>query len=311
MEHRIKSRWARALWVCLLIVGGTGVSPAQELNCTVNLNYDQLFAQQKTDVQTMDQLKNYMSDFMNSTRWTNDQFAPEERIKCKLNVNLIRSVTQGSYEANAQLIVTRPVFNSTYETVLFTFVDRNFNFTYLPNNPMFFNENNYTDELPFTLAFYSYIVLTLDYDSFSRQGGSPFLQKAFNLTNLARNASPFQKAWGSNGDTRNRYWLIENLMSQQFLPFREGMYAYHRLGLDTITETPAQARKRAMEMLTTMKQVAQLRPGAVVVNSFFDAKSEEFYNLMREASPDERQQAYTLLSSLDPTKTELYRKLIQ
>lgn len=228
-----------------------------------------------------------------------------------MNINLIRSVTQGSYEANAQLIVTRPVYNSTYETVLFTFVDRNFNFTYLPNNPMFFNENNYTDELPFTLAFYSYIVLTLDYDSMSKQGGSPFLQRAFNLTNLARNASPFQKAWNSSGDTRNRYWLIENLMSQQFLSFREGLYSYHRLGLDTVTETPGLARKKAMEMLTTMKQVAQLRPGAVVVNSFFDAKSEELYNLLREASPDERQQAYTLLSALDPTKTELYRKLIQ
>lgn len=99
-------------------------------------------------------------------------------------------------------------------------------------------------------------------------------------------------------------------MSQQFLPFREGIYNYHRLGLDTVTETPGLARKKAMELLTTMKQVAQLRPGAVVVNSFFDAKSEELYNMFREASPDDRQQAFTMLSSLDPTKTELYRKLI-
>lgn len=307
----MKGYWIRWGVLFCLLVGQVTAVQAQELNCTVNLNYDQLFAQQKTDEQTMSQLKTYMSDFMNNTRWTNDQFAPEERVKCKLNVNLIRSVTQGSYEANAQLIVTRPVFNATYETVLFTFVDRNFNFTYLPNNPMFFNENNYTDELPFTLAYYSLIALTLDYDSFSRVGGDPFLQRAFNLTNLARNASPFQKAWNSNGDTRNRYWLVENLMSQQFLPFREGLYNYHRLGLDTATETPGLARKKGMEMLTTMKQVSQLRPGAVVVNSFFDAKSEEFYNMFREASPDDRQQVFTLLSALDPTKTELYRKLIQ
>jgi hypothetical protein len=275
------------------------------------LNYDQLFAQQKTDVQTMDQLKAYISDFMNTNRWTNDQFSQEERIKCKLNINLVRSVTQGSYEANAQLVVTRPVYNSTYESVLFSFVDRNFNFTYLPNNPMFFNENNYTDELPFSLAFYSYIILTLDYDSFSKQGGSQYLQRAFNLTNLARNSSPFQKAWNSSGDTRNRYWLVENLMSQQFLPFREGIYSYHRQGLDVITETPALTRSKVMEMLATVQQVAQLRPGAVVVNAFFDAKSEEIYNLLREASTEDRQKAYTLLSSLDPTKTELYRKLIQ
>ena len=307
----MKNNGKRWSILVLVILNTLGTSWAQELNCTVNLNYDQLFAQQKTDVQTMNQLKTYMSDFMNNNRWTNDQFSPEERIKCKLNVNLIRSLTQGSYEANAQLIVTRPVFNSTYETVLFTFVDRNFNFTFLPNTPMFFNENNYTDELPFTMAFYSLIALTLDYDSFSKTGGTPYLQRAFNLTNLARNASPFQKAWNSNGDTRNRYWLVENLMSQQFLPFREGLYNYHRLGLDTATETPGLARKKGMEMLTTIKQVAQLRPGTVVVNSFFDAKSEEFYNMFREASPDDRQQVFTMLSALDPTKTELYRKLIQ
>lgn len=306
----MKSGWIKWGVLFCILLSGTLRTQAQELNCTVNLNYDQLFAQQKTDEQTMNQLKIYVSDFMNNNRWTNDQFSPEERVKCKLNINLIRSVTQGSYEANAQLIVTRPVFNATYETVLFSFVDRNFNFTFLPNTPMFFNENNYTDELPFTLAFYSLVALTLDYDSFSKTGGSPYLQRAFNLTNLARNASPFQKAWNSNGDTRNRYWLVENLMSQQFLPFREGIYNYHRLGLDTVTETPGLARKKAMELLTTMKQVAQLRPGAVVVNSFFDAKSEEFYNMFREASPDDRQQAFTMLSSLDPTKTELYRKLI-
>jgi len=284
---------------------------AQELNCTVTLNYDQLVAQQKTDEQAMSQLKIYISDFMNTTRWTEDQFTQAERIDCKLNINLLRSLSQGVYEANAQLIVTRPVYNSTYESVLFSFVDRNFSFKFLPNNPMFFNENNYTDELPFALAFYANIVLTLDYDSFSKLGGSPYLVRAFNLANIAANASAFGKAWRTNGDTRNRSALVENLMSQQFLPFREGIYSYHRLGLDAATETPGLARKKGMELLNAAKQVQQLRPGAVLLNSFFDAKSEEFYNLMREASPDDRQQAFTLLSALDPTKTELYRKLIQ
>jgi hypothetical protein len=309
MERGIKHKWVGWVALWLLLAGTPG--RAQELNCTVNLNYDQLFAQQKTDAQTMSQLKTYITDFVNNTRWTNDQFAPEERIKCKLNINLIRSVTQGSYEANAQLIITRPVFNSTYESVLFTYVDRNFSFTYLPNSPLFFNENNYTDELPFTLAFYAYVALALDYDSFARQGGSQYIQRAFNLATLARNSSAFQKAWASGADNRNRYWLIENLMSQQFLPFREGLYTYHRQGLDTVTETPAESRKKVLEVLTTIRQVSQLRPGTIVINSFFDAKSEELFNLMKEASPEDRQQAYTLLSAMDPAKTELYRRLIQ
>lgn len=283
----------------------------QELNCTVNLSYDQLFAQQKTDAQTMNQLKTYISEFMNNTRWTNDKYEQTERIKCKLNINLTKSLTQGSFEGNAQLIVTRPVFNSNYESVLLTYVDRNFNFTYLPNNPMYFNENNFTDELPFVLAYFANIALALDYDSFSKQGGSTFIQKAFNLVNIASNSSPNGKSWASGGDTRNRYWLVENLMSQQFAPFRDSFYNYHRLGLDAVTETPGLTRKKVLETLSSVKQIFQLRTGSVLINSFFDAKGEEIYNIMKEASTDERQQAFTLLSSMDPAKTEMYRKLVQ
>ncbi|KAA0989288.1 DUF4835 family protein [Dyadobacter sp. UC 10] len=282
---------------------------AQEFQFTVNLNYEQLVAQQKTDPQSMNQLQSYMNEFLNNTRWTNDQFTKEEKIKCKLNVNLTRSLAQGSFEGNAQLVVSRPVYNSNYETVLFTYIDKNFTFTYLPNTQLYFNENSYTEELPYILAFYANVALIFDYDSFSKMGGSPFVQKAFNLVNQARNASPNKRGWDSGGDSRNRYWLIENLMSQQFTPFREGMYKYYRQGLDVATQNPAETRAKVLEFLATLKEVNQLRPASVVVNSFFDAKSDELYKILIEAQPDERAKAYTLLVSLDPTKTQLYQRL--
>jgi len=282
---------------------------AQEFQFTVNLNYEQLVAQQKTDPQSMSQLQTYMNDFLNNTRWTNDQFAKEEKIKCKLNVNLTRSLAQGSYEGNAQLVVSRPVYGSTYETVLFTYVDKNFTFTYLPSTQLYFNENSYTEELPYILAFYANIALIFDYDSFSKMGGSPYVQKAFNLVNLARNSSPNKRGWDSNGDSKNRYWLIENLQSQQFTPFREGMYKYYRQGLDVATQNPAETRAKVLEFLNTMKEVNQLRPASVVVNSFFDAKSDELYKIMIEGLPEQRVQAYTLLVNLDPSKTQLYQRL--
>lgn len=282
---------------------------AQEFQFTVNLNYEQLVAQQKTDPQSMSQLQTYMNDFLNNTRWTNDQFNKDEKIKCKLNVNLTRSAAQGSYEGNAQLIISRPVYNSTYETVLFTYVDKNFIFTYLPTTQLYFNENSYTEELPYILAFYANIALIFDYDSFSKMGGSPYVQKAFNLVNQARNSSPNKRGWDSNGDTKNRYWLIENLMSQQFTPFREGMYKYYRQGLDVATQNPAETRAKVLEFLNTIKDVNQLRPASVVVNSFFDAKSDELYKIMIEGLPEQRAQAYSLLVGLDPSKTQLYQKL--
>jgi hypothetical protein len=282
---------------------------AQEFQFTVNLNYEQLVAQQKTDPQSMNQLQTYMTDFLNNTRWTNDEFTKEEKIKCKLNVNLTRSSTQGNYEGNAQLVVSRPVFNSSYESVLFTYIDKNFTFTYLPSTQLYFNENSYTEELPYILAFYANVALIFDYDSFGKLGGSPYVQKAFNLVNQARNSSPSKKGWDNSGDSRNRYWLIENLMSQQFTPFREGIYQYYRQGLDIATQNPEETQARVLGFLNTIKEVAQLRPASVVINSFFDAKSDELYRIMIEAQPEERTQAYNILVSLDPTKTQLYQRL--
>lgn len=296
----------------LLLLAAAGFQSsvfAQEFQFMVNLNYDQLVGSQKTDPQSMTQLQTYMNDFLNNQRWTNDVFKKEEKIKCKLNISLTRSPAVGNYEGNAQLVISRPVFNSNYETVLFTYVDKNFSFTYLPTTQLYFNENNYTEELPYILAYYANIALIFDYDSFSKLGGTPYVQKAFNLANLARNSSANKRAWDSNGDSRNRYWLIENLNSPQFLPFREGTYSYYRQGLDVATQNPVTTRTKVLDFLTTIKEVAQLRPNSVVVNSFFDAKSDELLRIMMEANPEEKRKAYAILSNLDPTKTQFYQKL--
>ena len=284
---------------------------AQALQFTVTVNSEQLFAQQKTDPQTISQLQTYMNDFLNNEKWTDDVFTKEEKIQCKLNINLTRSLAQGSYEGNAQLVIARPVFNSNYETVLFTYVDKNFIFKYLPNTPVYFNESSFTDDLPYMLAFYAYTALIFDYDSFSKLGGSPYIQKAFSLVNQARNASTNKRGWDSGGDSRNRYWLIENLMSQQFIPFREGMYKYYRLGLDVATQNPNETKANVLSVLNTIRDVAQLRPASVVINSFFDAKSDELYKILIEATPEQRTQAYTILVNLDPSKTQKYQNLSQ
>lgn len=300
-----------SILVCICIGLFSGNVSGQAFHFIVTLNSEQLLTQQKTDPQVMNQLQTYMNDFLNNTRWTDDIFTKEERIKCKLNVNLTRSPTQGNYEGNAQLVISRPVFNSNYESVLFTYVDRNFTFNYLPSTQLFFNEASYTEELPYILAFYAMTALTFDYDSFSKLGGTPYMQRAFNLVNQARNGSANKRGWDAAGDSRNRYWLIENLMSQQFSPFREAMYSYHRLGLDMATQNPNQTRAQVLAALATIKEVAQLRPASVVVNSFFDAKSDELFKILIEANPDQRNEAYSLLVSLDPSKTQVYQKLTQ
>ncbi|MEZ0610603.1 DUF4835 family protein [Fibrella sp. WM1] len=296
------------LSVCLL---AAHLAPAQELNCTVNLNSDQLVAVQKTDFSYFSQLKTVISDLMNNRRWTNDQFGQNEKINCTLTVNLLRSETQGVFQGNAQLTVSRPVYGTNYQTIILSYVDRGFNFSWLPTQPIFYRENQFSDDLTQILAFYANIILAVDYDSFSRQGGNPYIQRAYQVVNLAQASSPNQSDW-SNTDNgrRNRFWLVENLQSQQVIPFRDGFYNYHRLGLDAFASNPVQARKYTMDLLTNMRQITLQKPGAVLLNSFFDAKSDELLNIMAEGTRDERKRAFDLLSFLDPSKTENYRRLL-
>ena len=282
---------------------------AQELNCQVTVNSDQLFAQQKTDFSYVDQLKGIITEFMNNRRWSNDQFAVSERINCSLNINLVKSLQQGAFEATAQIVVTRPVYGTNYETTIFSYVDRSFNFFYLPTTPVFFRENQYSDDLTSMLAFYANVILAVDYDTFSKQGGNPFIQRAYTITNLAQQGSP-NGGWQTGGDRRNRYWLIENLQNQQLLPLRDGIYTYHRLGLDAFAVNPVQVRKQTLALLNSIRTIGLQLPNSVLINSFFDAKSQELYNILYEGTPAERKQAFELLSFLDPAKTESYRKLV-
>ncbi|SFF04735.1 type IX secretion system protein PorD [Spirosoma endophyticum] len=299
----------KSIQVIVLLCCLTSAVRAQELNCQVTINSDQLFAQQKTDFSYVNQLKGIITDFMNNRRWSNDQFTVAERINCSMNINLVKSLAQGAFEATAQITVTRPVYGTTYESTTFSYVDRSFNFVYLPTTPVYFRENQFSDDLTSLLGFYANVILAVDYDTFSKQGGNPFVQRAYSIVNLAQQGSP-NGAWQTGGDRRNRYWLIENLQNQQLIPFRDGLYTYYRQGLDVFATNPVQVRKQTLDLLSTIRTIGLQLPNSVLLNSFFDAKSQELYNIMFEGTPTERKQAFELLSYLDPAKTENYRKLI-
>ena len=299
----------KAIYILGILSCLFGSVRAQELNCQVTVNADQLFAQQKTDFSYVNQLKGIITEFMNNRRWSNDQFAVTERINCSLNINLIKSLTQGAFEATAQIVVTRPVYGTNYETTIFSYVDRSFNFVYLPTTPVYFRDNQYSDDLTSLLAFYANVIMAVDYDSFSKQGGNTFVQRAYTITNLAQQGSP-NAAWQTGGDRRNRYWLIENMQNQQLLSFRDGFYTYHRLGLDAFAVNPVQMRKQTIAFLNTIRTIGLQLPNSVLINSFFDAKGQELYNVLYEGTATERRQAFELLSYLDPAKTESYRKLV-
>ncbi|MFS0489272.1 DUF4835 family protein [Leadbetterella byssophila] len=282
---------------------------AQELQCQVRVNFSQLSSNTSGDREIFAELERSISDFMNGQRWTNDIFAPGEKIKCNLNINLLKSSGQYNYSGTAQFQVLRPVYGSTYESVIFSFLDRNFDVSFAPESrQMIFNEQIFTSNLTSMLAFYSLTALAIDYDSFSRFGGNPFVDRLYNIVTLAGNA--VGGAWLSSADIRDRYWIMENLRNPQFAVYRERFYEYHRLGLDILTEKPAEGRKIMMEFIETVKTLNELRPSATLLTLLMDAKGEEFTGVFSEASKKEKEAVYKICTTVSPDKTEIMRSLL-
>jgi hypothetical protein len=298
----------RALLVLILGLSSWVLS-AQELQVSVSINTEQIqLDQQRGTSQIYAELQRTIQEFLSNRRWSNDVFSPEEKIKVNLNLLLTKASSQGDFEANARLQVLRPVFGTSYETVILNLIDKNFNFKYQTGTPITYNDNSYMDNLSSMLAYYANLSLAYHYDSMGLRGGDFFVQKLTNLTNIAQNSG---SGWGTLTDIRSRAAIAEGLLNQQLQGLREVNYTYHRIHLDVFKEKPDDARKGILELLMQIRQINQVRPGAATIRVFFDAKSDEIFSIMDEATPAERQQAFAYLSLLDPIRTEMYRKLIR
>ncbi len=213
----------------------------------------------------------------------------------------------GTFSANAQITVARPIYNSNYETVLLNFADREWDFEYIESLPLEYNDNAYISNLTSMLAYYAYIILGMDYDSFSERGGDPFFQSALMVVNNAQSSN--RPGWQSIGSTRNRYNLIENINNPQMADFRKSLYRYHRLALDNFDKAPDESRQIVLNVLKTVKTVWQLYPSSIFVITFFDGKSNELVNIFSEGNLQVRREAYDILMVVD-AKRNIYQKII-
>ncbi|MBX2915940.1 MAG: DUF4835 family protein [Cyclobacteriaceae bacterium] len=277
---------------------------AQELFFKVIVNADQI---QTSDRAVFKDMERAFANFLNTRKWTNDSYKNHEKINCSLFLNIAKMPTIGSFVANAQITAARPVYNSNYESVLFNFADREWEFEYIESLPLEYNDNTYITNLTSMLAFYAYVVLATDYDSFSELGGNPYVQKALQVVNNAQPSN--QVGWASLGNPRNRYALVENLNNPQMVDLRKDSYRYHRLALDTFDKNPDKSREIILDVLKNVKKVWTIYPNAISVISFFDAKSLELVNIFSEGNLSVRREAYDILTSIDP-KRNIYQKII-
>jgi hypothetical protein len=224
-------------------------------------------------------------------------------------------VSSGLYEGTAIVQVIRPVYNSSYESMTLFFLDKNFNFSYLPNQTIEFNENAFITNLGSMLAFFAYIGIGIDYDTFSPLGGSAYFEKANLIANNALSGSGAseaeRKGWVQFGsDPNNRYWLIENLMASPFRTFREGYYQYHRKGLDLLADDIEAGRSTLLAFLEVIRPVNDGRPNSCLMRTFFNTKDGELINIFKEAPSAEKTRVHELLKAMDPTNTENYDKIL-
>lgn len=279
---------------------------AQELNCAVSINYSQV---QTSDPSVFRDMENAIEQFMNGRKWTNDTYKAHEKILCNFLITITKMPAIGSFSASVQIQSARPVFNSTYTSLLFNFADREWEFEYIESMPLEYNDNTFTNNLTSMLAFYAYLIIGLDYDSFSPLGGTPYFQRALAVVNNAQQSG--SPGWQAIGSNRNRYWIIENLNNPQMADLRKALYSYHRLGLDTFQSNPDESRQIILRGLQDIKKVRDINPNAILVISFFDAKGKELANIFSDGNIQVRRQAYDIITAIDPSNRSTYEKIIQ
>lgn len=282
-------------------------SLAQELNFTVSVNADVV---QTTERGIFDEMKTAFERFFNDTKWTDDRFRNNEKVKGNLILTIQDQPSIGRFTANAQIQIIRPVYGSTYETILLNFADRDWDFQFTTSQPLQFNENNFSSNLTSLMAFYAYVALGLDYDSFSPLGGADHYEKALLIVNNAQNSG--STGWGQFQNRRNRYWLIENLrINNQYQPVRQAFYKYHLQGLDKFQQTPDESRTLILEAIKDIQNVNRILPNSILIIAFLDAKNDEIINIFSKGPIDIRRDLYNELLKLDPTRRSKYQKIVQ
>ena len=279
----------------------TTSSTAQELNCNVKVIAPQIA---NVEASVFESLEDGIRGFMNGRRWTNDNFEFEELIECTMQITISEAVGNTKFSGSIQVQSNRPVYNSDYKTPMLFVIDGDFEFVWINGSAILFNPGQHRDNLSSILAYYAYMILGLDYDSFGLEAGSEYFLKAQTIVANAQNSGG--QGWLASQGKQNRYWLIENMLSQTFRPLRLCMYNYHRRGFDLLESNLEGARLNIADALIEMRSTNRIRPGSFNLQVFFLAKSDEVIKLFSPAPEAERVRLLPVLKQMDPGNISKY-----
>lgn len=294
------------LFTFLLFLGSI-VTQAQELNCTVRVQAPQL---QLVDPAVFKTMEAELYEFMNTRDWTEgDAFSDDERINCNINIAIVEEISQTRFKAELTIQASRPVYNSTYESVTFFHNDKDFEFEYAQFQPFNFNVNAYNSELTSVLGFYAYIILGFDYDSFEKEGGTKWFVQARQIVQNATDQG--RKGWKAFDGTRNRYWMIENQLDPKFSGLRSAFYEYHRKGLDEMHADAELGRAQILRALQKVETVSKSNANSMAITVFSNTKSDEIYDIFNyfRIPNSEKMKVGTMMVRVDPANAQRFLSL--
>ncbi len=301
----------RFLIVLLMSFGLTASLQAQELNARVAVNASLISSQ--TDKKVFQTLQTTLITFLNNRKWTNDTYQPQEKINCNFLITIKKTVADNVYSGTLVVQAARPIFNSSYQSPLINFQDESFTFKYVEYQPVEFNENRVSgsdpqvSNLSATLAYYVYLLLGLDYDSFSSRGGDLFFQKAQQIVNNAPDGRDIT-GWKPFDSQRNRYWLAENLANNKYALIHDIIYGYYRLGLDMMYENEEEGRNALLNVVNLINTLNTDNPNSMIVPFFFQGKATEIVKALKKADPEAKTRARDILAKIDITNSNLYKQ---
>lgn len=295
-------------WLCLAVLLGTAVTPrAQELNCQVQIQAPSLT---NLDKSILSRLQQDAQRYLNSVRWTQDSWAPQERLQVTINMVITgTNATAERLEGSAQLLVRRPVHNASYITTTLNFQDRDLRFNYNPTLALEYSETAFVNQLTSLLNYYALMALGVDYDSFSPQGGTPYFQRALAVAQLAEGSG--ESGWRATDGRRTRYWLVENLLNNSYRPLRQASYTLHREVLDVMARNPTQARLACTQLLQSLKELFVANPDLYAMRVFLDSKGLELAQVMGGGTAQDQQALRSVMQVLDPNSMPLYEQALR
>lgn len=290
-------------YIALLLFAIPSLFWGQELNCRVEINTDQI---QNVNKEVFTTLQEAITEYINTNRWGNAQFSANEKIECTMFFT-IKSYSDMAMTGELQVQSLRPVYNSSYTTTLLNFKDTKIDFTYQENEPLVFSETTMESNLTAILNFYAYLILALDFDSFSPFGGDYYFEKAAEVVQMAQSSG--EKGWKAFEDTKNRSAVLSAYTDNTTKALRSLSYTYHRKGLDEMALSVDKGRAAVTSALEELKKVYDVAPMSVGLSMFKDAKLDELTNIYSKAGTTEKDKVYELLYPIYPTEGQRLKKI--